>query len=330
MNTRTLRPLALLLAVAAAACDNPADAGSGGPTPAQPKPLATLQVSPGEAVIVEGWMEQLEVAFLAADGTALAARPVTWISSDTTVAVVSATGEVRTRGVGTAIVTAAAEGKTGSAEIEVEARRVASLRVSQYQIALGFRQTAYVGATATAQDGQWIDVPITWTTSDSTIVAVEGNGRLTGMGAGSASVKAHAGGQVAEVYVSSTGPVLSGSWSLQVTELQGGGAVCSVSGTQLGLTLQNTWVQGGNQAWSNPTVVCQGVEGAPATPPAAPAGTVNGWLNGASLTLYFQQSGWQLSGTFTAADRIEGTAAYQVMVDGQVESRTGRFVLRRG
>lgn len=329
MNIRTLRPLALLLAVAAA-CDNPADAGSGGQTPGQPKPLATLQVSPGEAVIVEGGMAQLEVAFLAADGTAPAARPVTWISSDTTVAVVSATGEVRTRGAGTAIVTAAAEGKTGSAEVEVEARRVTSLRVSQHQVELGFRQTAYVSATATAQDGYGIDVPITWTTSDSTIVAVEGNGRLTGLATGSASVKAHAGGLVAEVHVSSTGPVLSGSWSLEVTELRGAGAVCSVTGVQLGLGIQNTWIQGGNESSSNPTVICQAMDETSVTTLDPPAGTVGGWLHDAALTLWFGDSGWQLKGSFTGADRIEGTATHQVMVGGQVESRTGWFVLRRG
>lgn len=326
----THRALPLLLALAAAACDNPAGEGNGGYTPPQPKPLAALEVTPGEATILEGYMTQLEVAFRAADGTGLAARPVAWSSSDTTVAVVSESGTVRARAAGEATITASAEGKEARAEIEVEALRAARLTLSHQQLHLAFGQTAQVGATAAAQDGSWFPAQVTWTTSTPEVATVDAQGRITGTGYGSASVKARVGDVVAEVYVTSQAPVLPGAWVLSVEGLEGGGTVCTVENAHLNLLLDGAWIAGGTQAWSDPRVSCAVAGGEPPyTTPFAPSGAATGWIAGKALSLRLNQSGWILNGEFTAAGRIEGTATYREDVDGGLRVRTGRFVLRR-
>lgn len=326
----THRELALLLVLAAAACDNPAAEGNGGQTPPQPKPLAAIEVSPGGATILEGYMTQLQVAFRAADGSELAARPVTWSSSDTTVAVVSETGTVRARAAGEAIITAAAEGKASSAAIEVEALRATRLAVSQWQLHLAFGQTVQVGATATAQDGSWIPAQVTWTTSTPEVATVDAQGNVTGTGHGSASIKARVGDLVAEVHVTSQAPVLAGSWLLSVEGLQGEGVDCSVGNVHLALLVEGTSIAGGAQPWSDPRVSCEVTGGEPPhATPLAPTGAATGWADGTRVVLHLHRSGWAFSGAFTAAGRIEGTAAYGEDSDGGLRIRTGRFVLRR-
>jgi hypothetical protein len=317
MTATALRIPTLLLVLAASACDGEAPTGSTPPAQ-QPKPVATVQLSPDRTVIVEGWMRQMEMELFAADGTSLGARPALWSSSDTTVAVVSAEGAVRARRAGTAVVTAQVEGRTGQATVEVEARRATRLSLSHHTLGLGFLQSAQVGATAAAQDGGYIDAKVTWTTSDSTVVAVDSTGRVTARSAGTASVKARVGDVVAEVYVSAAGPVLAGNWRLIVRDVENGETACSVDGVSVRAIVNGMQVSGGTESWSSPVVSCADL--------AAPSGAMQGLIQRTTVSLAI--GAWMLDGTFTTADRIEGTARYYEDPMG-FSVRTGRFLLVR-
>ena len=323
---------ALLLAAAAAACEaDTTGTGSGAPAPVEPAPVASVKLSPDTATIVEGWMRQMELDLRVAGGGRVTGRTVEWTSSDTLVAVVSATGEVRARRPGIAVVTARVEGREGRATIRVEARRATAITLSRTMVGVGFMQSAHIGASVTAQDGQGIDAKPTWTSSNPELVSVDSTGKVTGRGAGSASIKARVGDVVAEAYVTSAGPVLSGSWTLAIPALEGDGTLCSVYGVHLGLTLQGVQVQGGSQAWSSPSVGCDVTGGEPPfSTPFPPSGPLSGVLHGTTLSVHFGQAAWTLNGTFTAADRIEGDATYYETVDDELVVRTGRFVLRKG
>lgn len=85
-----------------------------------PAEVADIQVSPDAADLEPGDTLRLAATVLDADGDILGV-PVEWSSDDTDVATVDANGLVTARAGGTATITAAAGGVTGSAEITVTA-----------------------------------------------------------------------------------------------------------------------------------------------------------------------------------------------------------------
>src|SRR6185312_1786273 len=79
---------------------------------------------------------QLTVTARDDHGKVLSGQTVTWASSDTTVAVVSATGMVTSRNQGSATVTASAQKKSGKSKILVAQSPVASVVVTPSKITL--------------------------------------------------------------------------------------------------------------------------------------------------------------------------------------------------
>jgi alpha-tubulin suppressor-like RCC1 family protein len=79
-----------------------------------PVPVATVTVSPTTARLSAGQTVQLGAMLKDASGLTLAGRTVAWTSSDTTVARVSEIGLVMAVSVGSATITATAEGRTGT------------------------------------------------------------------------------------------------------------------------------------------------------------------------------------------------------------------------
>lgn len=88
--------------------------------PEAPPPVASVTVSPATLDMVAGDTQQLQVTLRDADGNALSGRTVTYASSDDTVATVDASGLVTAVGKGRATLTAASEGRSGSASATVE------------------------------------------------------------------------------------------------------------------------------------------------------------------------------------------------------------------
>ncbi|MFL5401825.1 MAG: Ig-like domain-containing protein [Gemmatimonadales bacterium] len=88
-----------------------------------PVPVATVAVDPESASLAPSQTLQLTAVVTGADENVLTDRPVSWSSSDIAVAAVSRTGLVTGVSEGTATITAAAEGKSGSAVIAVTLTR---------------------------------------------------------------------------------------------------------------------------------------------------------------------------------------------------------------
>lgn len=111
------RTLALILTLfLASACGD----GDGTPTdpvtppPPPPVPVAAVQVSTGGTWLLTGDTVTLAVTLLGPQGQALSGREVAFSSSDTSRAVVSASGRVQVLGSGSATITATSEGQSGS------------------------------------------------------------------------------------------------------------------------------------------------------------------------------------------------------------------------
>ncbi|NOT09570.1 MAG: Ig-like domain-containing protein, partial [Gemmatimonadales bacterium] len=95
--------------------------GSSSPTPPPPTvTVATVEVTPPSAGLGVPGSVQLSAVPRDASGNALAGRAISWSTSSTAVATVSATGLVTSVGEGVATITATVEGKSSSAVITVD------------------------------------------------------------------------------------------------------------------------------------------------------------------------------------------------------------------
>jgi uncharacterized protein YjdB len=95
-----------------------------------PTPVATVRLSTTHRSMFVGELAQLTADPLDADGRVLANRPVEWSTSDPAIATVTQGGLVTALGVGGAIITASAEGKSAVASITVSAVPVASVVIT--------------------------------------------------------------------------------------------------------------------------------------------------------------------------------------------------------
>jgi uncharacterized protein YjdB len=85
------------------------------------RPVATVTVAPGDTTVRVGNTVQLTATLRAANNAVLTGRPITWASSDTTIATVSTSGLVRGVRASNQFVsiTATSEGRTGTGRVIV-------------------------------------------------------------------------------------------------------------------------------------------------------------------------------------------------------------------
>ena len=120
---------------------------------------------------------------------------VTWASTDTSVATVSADGEVKAIKEGETTITATADGKTGKCALVVlpEPVPVESILLNTYHTSLAVGSTSTLKATVTPDNATYYKV--IWRSSNEKVVTVN-NGVLSGVGAGFATITARAGDKV--------------------------------------------------------------------------------------------------------------------------------------
>ena len=106
--------------VTLSACSD-AEAPQGTTDPPPPSPVASVTVAPSAPALIVGQTQQLTATTRDQAGTQLVGRSMTWSTSATAVATVSAAGVVTGVGAGSATITATSEGKSGSATVSVTA-----------------------------------------------------------------------------------------------------------------------------------------------------------------------------------------------------------------
>ncbi|MEO7217688.1 MAG: Ig-like domain-containing protein, partial [Gemmatimonadaceae bacterium] len=161
-------------------------------------PVAAVSVSPGSASLIVGRTASLSAVTTDANGNVLSGRSVTWSSSNSAVATVSAQGLVTSRAAGTSTVSATSEGKTGTAQVVVTAPpppSVASLTVTPPTRNLDIGGSATLTATVKDSTGAVLSGrTIIWATSAASIATVSSAGLVTALSAGTAAITATSGG----------------------------------------------------------------------------------------------------------------------------------------
>src|SRR5207302_720893 len=154
-------------------------------------PVASVDVTPPSASVQAGQTVQLTGTPRVAGGNPLSGRTVTWSSSNTSVATVSNSGLVSAVTPGSATITAASEGKSGTSTITVTPVPVASVDVTPPSASVQAGQTVQLTATPKDANGAPLSVrTLTWSISNTAAATVSNSGLVSGVTPGTATTTA--------------------------------------------------------------------------------------------------------------------------------------------
>src|SRR5207249_3158698 len=110
-------------------------------------PVASVTVTPASGSLYVGQTVQLTATAKDSAGNPLTGRVIAWSSGDTTIAKVSGSGLMTGRGAGSATITAASGGRSGTSTITAAIVPVASVLVSPASASVATGSTAQLTAT---------------------------------------------------------------------------------------------------------------------------------------------------------------------------------------
>lgn len=99
-------------------------------------PVVSITLSPLQQQVVEGGFAQFTPTVRDSADNVVTDRTIDWLSSNTTIATVSSTGRVTTTAPGTVTITANAEGRTGTATLNITPVAVDTILLTQSQLTL--------------------------------------------------------------------------------------------------------------------------------------------------------------------------------------------------
>lgn len=162
-----------------------------------PKPVSAVILSPGQGSVTVGQTLQISAQVTDAQGTVLSGRPVSFSSSNASIATVNGSGVVTGVAPGNVTITATSEGKTGTATVTVTPIPVAKVVVSPGEPNVSVGQAIQLTATAQAAGGQ--ELPgraASWSSGAPSVASVSQTGQVTGLSAGTAIIFANIEGAV--------------------------------------------------------------------------------------------------------------------------------------
>jgi PGF-pre-PGF domain-containing protein len=166
-------------------------------TPPAPPVLTEIEVAPATATVAVNDALAFSATALDQFGNEMPGVAVAWASSNETVGTIAADGTFTALTVGTATVTASADGVTGTAAVTVtpEASVLTSVTLTPAAAALVVGDLQQFTATAHDQFGNEMPgTAVAWTSSNETVGTIGTNGVFTALAAGTATVTASAGG----------------------------------------------------------------------------------------------------------------------------------------
>jgi parallel beta-helix repeat protein len=193
-------------------------------------PVSSVTMSPTSSSIGIGGTVQFSATLRDADGNTVTGSSITWSSSNTAIATVSASGLVRGVAFGSADVVATVNGVQSSAVVDVVPTEPLSLALDQSALDLTAGQSARVGATLKDATGHTVTgVTFAWSSSNTSVAKVATSSTSTSaiisaLAPGSASITASASGARATLALDvSAVPVASVAVSPSSLQLEVGG-----------------------------------------------------------------------------------------------------------
>ena len=190
-----------LLATGCGGDDSPTQS-TPSPTPDPPPPtpaptVSVVEVNPNSATLEVGSTQAFVSTARASDGTVISGVNFTWSSSNTAVVTINSAGVATAVTAGTATIQATGNGISSAAvTITVTVAAVASVVVnpSSTQDLMVGEMVTFTAMARTAGGAVRDDVSFRWSSSDTSVVTITSAGVATAVGAGTAMVRATAGG----------------------------------------------------------------------------------------------------------------------------------------
>ncbi len=155
--------------------------------PAAPPGVDVVAIRANATTMIEGQTQTLGLQVRDAGGRTLTDRRARWEARNTSVATVRADGRVSARGPGRTYVVATVEQRRDSVLLTVTAQLV-DVVIRQRDTTLAVGQSVQFVGQALGTRGPLTDRRIAWSSSDPTVVSVDGNGRVTARAVGRAAV----------------------------------------------------------------------------------------------------------------------------------------------
>lgn len=159
--------------------------------------VQSVSVTPTAPTTVVGLPVTFSATAVLSDGSTLVVTAdASWVSSDPTVATVTASGVATPIKGGTVTIAAGYLGKSGTTTLTISAATLASIAIAPNPVSVAKGATQSLTATGTYSDSTTYDLTnvVTWLSSDTTIASVSNangsRGLLSAVGAGNASVTA--------------------------------------------------------------------------------------------------------------------------------------------
>ena len=144
--------------------------------------VASVTVTPPSLTMLLGQTATLGATTRDANGNTLTGRVVSWSSGNAAIATVSQVGVVSAVGLGTVTISAASEGRTGTATVTatIAEPSVTGVAVGPLSTSITVGQSVQLSASVSGTNNPPINV--TWASADATKVTVNQNGFATGVG----------------------------------------------------------------------------------------------------------------------------------------------------
>ncbi|RYQ23575.1 alpha-amylase, partial [Bifidobacterium pseudolongum subsp. globosum] len=168
-------------------------------------PVESVAITGGDFTLKEGTSKKLSVTVAPSNATD---RTVTWTSSDDAVATVDAAGVVKAANTGTATITATADGKSASVTVTVtpavetvESVSITGTGVSNGKLAVQTGKSVQLKAVIKPSAVTGV---VYWSSSDTSVATVDGNGKLTAKNEGMAAITVTVSGKTDSLVVTVT------------------------------------------------------------------------------------------------------------------------------
>ncbi len=158
------------------------------------EPVVVVELQASTLLIDVGDTVQFSATPKDGNGRALN-RPVTWGSSNTSVATVDESGRIIGSGVGSTTISASAGGMHGSVNLDVQAAAASIIITSNASGNGPLLIDSTLQLTATVKDGagNTLNRNVSWASGNEGIAAVDNNGLVTGVASGNATITATSG-----------------------------------------------------------------------------------------------------------------------------------------
>ena len=163
-----------------------------------PTPVSGVRLSTSSRSLMVGQTFQIGAETVDGSGNVLTGRPITWSSSNTSIASVNSSGVVTGLAPGAVIITAASEGKSAVATVTVSQVPVISITLNPATATLVVGQTTQLAAQLKDEAGSILNGRvISWSTNRASVATVSSEGLVTAISAGTATITATSEGRSA-------------------------------------------------------------------------------------------------------------------------------------